>query len=64
MKKVMTIFGAILFTSLILTNCGGSSNSSTSRETHQCATCGAAFDWSCTTDVFGECVCSEGCSGR
>tara|TARA_B110000285_G_C15015957_1_gene559070 strand:+ start:840 stop:1034 length:195 start_codon:yes stop_codon:yes gene_type:complete len=64
MKKVKTVFGAILFASLILTSCGGTSNSGSIEETHQCATCGSTFDWSCTTDVFGECVCSEGCSGR
>ena len=67
MKKVMRIFAAILFISLITTSCGGkskSSENSVAKETHTCATCGASFDGACTTDVFGKCVCSEGCSGR
>ncbi len=67
MKKVMTFLGVILLTSFILTSCGGNSKKSRNsgaKETHTCATCGASFDWSCTTDVFGKCVCSEGCSGR
>ena len=67
MKKGMIIFGAILFVVTILSSCGGKSNSSgnnSGSETNTCASCGASFDWACTTDVFGECVCSEGCSGR
>ena len=67
MKKFITVFGAILFTATILSSCGGKSEGSGNNdaiETHTCASCGASFDWSCTTDVFGECVCSEGCSGR
>ena len=67
MKKAIIIFGAIIFTSFILTSCGGKSEGSrksTAKETHTCATCGATFDGPCTTDVFGKCVCSEGCSGR
>ena len=53
--------------SFLLTNCGNNSKklgNTMVKETHTCATCGASFDWACTTDVFGKCVCSEGCSGR
>ena len=67
MKKLMTVVLAIIIASTMLTSCGGDSNSTGSdpvKVTHTCATCGASFDWDCTTDVFGKCVCSEGCSGR
>jgi hypothetical protein len=67
MKKVMTICGALMIALTLLTGCSGiskESGNSSAKETHTCATCGFTFDWACTTDVFGECVCSEGCSGR
>lgn len=67
MKKSTLILGAIIYVSLIFTGCSEYSQSSgnkTAKESHTCATCGASFDWPCTTDVFGKCVCSEGCSGR
>jgi hypothetical protein len=57
----------IAFTLLTIVGCGGGSSDTESVEsgqTNTCATCGASFDWSCTTDVFGGCVCSEECSGR
>ncbi len=31
---------------------------------HVCSSCGNGFNWACTTDVFGKCVCGESCSGR
>ena len=67
MKKIITVFIGLLFAATIFSSCGGkaeSSGDSNVEETNTCATCGASFDWSCTTDVFGKCVCSEGCSGR
>ena len=67
MKKIIMVFIGLLFAATIFSSCGGKSKSSGNsnvKETHTCATCGASFDWSCTTDVFGKCVCSEGCSGR
>ncbi len=64
MKIIIKILVVILFASTILTSCSSGSKNSRAQETNTCASCGASFDWACTTDVFGECVCSEGCSGR
>jgi hypothetical protein len=67
----MKFFGVVLCASFILTSCGGNSKKTEynsakeiQKEIHTCATCGASFDWACTTDVFGKCVCGQGCSGR
>jgi protein-arginine kinase activator protein McsA len=67
MKKGI-IVGFILAT--ILTSIGGCNSKSNksgtteNTETHTCATCGTTFSGSGYTDVFGEKVCSTGCTGR
>ena len=39
MKKIMSVFGAILFASVILTSCGGKSNSSGNKGGSQSKIC-------------------------
>ena len=56
MKKVMTIFGAIMIASLILTSCGGSSssnNSTTPGFVNYCAQCGAGIREGQTINKMG-----------
>jgi hypothetical protein len=67
MKKGIILGFMMAAISISIVSCGSSSSKSNSKEieqTHTCATCGTNFTGSGYTDVFGEKVCSTGCTGR
>lgn len=67
MKKGIILGFMMAVISISIVSCENSSSKSKSNETeqtHTCATCGTSFTGSGYTDVFGEKVCSTGCTGR